>query len=163
MRSGSRSAVLGLAFVVAAVASPGARAQSRLTVAEMQARSADIARAYLASWSADGASAMANVPNFYGSQVRFYGRNLSYAGLEAEKRRAIERWPVRSYTPRPDTVSVICNQSTLKCAVRAVVDYRVEDRRGRVSAGATSFDLGVSFAGARPVVLYEDGRVLRGR
>ena len=165
MRKGVRWAGFGFGLASAAVlavisAMSPAVAQPRVGVAEMQARSAEIARNYLANWSADGPVAMASVPNLYGSQVRFYGRNLSYAGLEAEKRRAIERWPVRSYTLRPGTMTVVCNDSTSKCAVRAVVDYRVEDRRGRVSTGATTFDLGVGFAGSRPVVLYEDGRVL---
>lgn len=157
---GVRSAGLCLA---ACLAAGDAGAQARPSVAEMQARSAEIAQTYLATWSRDGEASIASVPNVYGPRVQFYGRNLSYAALAAEKRRALERWPLRSYTARPGSITVVCNESTLKCAVRAIVDYRVEDRRGRAMSGATSFDLGIGFAGPRPVVLYENGRVLRSR
>lgn len=155
---GVRSAVLGLACLMVA---GGASAQSRLGVGEMQARSTEIAQRYLATWSSDGEASIADVPQVYGPRVQFYGRNLSYAGLAAEKRRAMRQWPLRSYAIRPGSTEVVCNQSTLKCAVRAIVDYRVADRRGREGSGATTFELGVSFAGPRPVVLYENGRVLR--
>jgi hypothetical protein len=157
------------AFVLAGLLSVcGADAQpwpfggsGRPAIRDMQNRSAEIARNYLATWSANGEAVVAGVPELYGPKVRFYGRNMSYSALQAEKRRALRRWPTRSYTIRPGTMDVVCNEDTMKCAVRAVVDYRVADRRGREASGATTFDLGISFAGPRPVVLYENGRVLR--
>ncbi|NNM73663.1 hypothetical protein [Enterovirga aerilata] len=132
------------------------------SLAEMRERSATIAERYLAVWSSSGDLSIEGVPYVYGPRVTFYGRSLDWRGLAAEKRRAVRRWPVRSYRHRPGSMQVICNGETRRCAVRSIIDYRVANpTTGRRASGAASFDLGISFAGPRPVILYETGRPLR--
>lgn len=131
-------------------------------LAEMEARSAAIAERYLAVWSSSGELSIGGVPYVYGPRVTFYGRPLDWNGLAAEKRRAVRRWPVRSYGHRPGSMRVICNGETRRCAVRSIIDYRVSNPgTGRRAAGAATFDLGIGFGGARRVILYEGGRPLR--
>ena len=129
---------------------------------QMQERSATIAERYLAVWSSSGDLAIGGVPYVYGPRVRFYGRNLDWAGLAAEKRRAVRQWPVRSYHHRPGSMRVICKAETRRCAVQSIIDYRVSNpRTGRRASGAARFDLGISFEGPKPVILYEGGGPLR--
>ena len=143
-----------------ALASLPAASQS---MGEMESRSATIAERYLAVWSSSGELAIEGVPYVYGPQVRFYGRNMDWRGLAAEKRRAVRQWPVRSYHHRPGSMRVLCNADTRRCAVRSVIDYQVANpARGRRARGSATFDLGISYSGPKPVILYEGGRPLRG-
>jgi hypothetical protein len=134
------------------------------SLADMEQRSATIAERYLAVWSSSGELSIEGVPYVYGPRVRFYGREMDWRGLAAEKRRATRQWPVRSYHHRPGSMRVLCNADTRRCAVRSIIDYRVANPgRGRRAAGAASFDLGISFEGPKPVILYEGGGPLRRR
>jgi hypothetical protein len=145
-----------LLFVAAFTSSGAAVAQP--SIAEMEDRSAAIAERYLQQWSASSSGAIGEVPYVYGPRVRFYGRDYTQGMLMDEKRRAIRKWPVRRYTHRPGTMQVICSRDTLKCAVRSTIDYAVSNpEAGTRARGASSFDLGVSFAGPQPVILYEGG------
>ena len=144
----------------AALAGPAA-AQS---VREMQERSATIAQRYLAVWSSSGELSIEGVPYVYGPRVTFYGRSMDWRGLAAEKRRAVRQWPVRSYHHRPGSMQVICNAEARRCAARSIIDYRVSNpATGRRASGSASFDLGISFAGPKPVILYESGGPVRRR
>ena len=140
---------------------PSAQAQSR---AEMEGRSATIAERYLAVWSASGELSVAGVPYVYGPRIKFYGRTLSQSALEAEKRRALRQWPVRRYAHRPGTLKVVCNVARQRCAATSTIDFSVANpRTGASRRGSAGFDLGISFAEARPVILYEGGTVRGGR
>ena len=157
MPSASFRAIL-MSAALASVSLPAA-AQS---VAEMQDRSAIIAERYLAVWSSSGALSIEGVPYVYGPRVRFYGRSLDWNGLQNEKQRAVRQWPVRSYHHRPGSMRVICNDGNRRCAVRSIIDYRVSNpSTGRRASGSATFDLGISFAGPKPVILYESGGKVR--
>lgn len=154
-----------LVAAVCAILAPSAWAQpdGRPSAAEMERRSANIAQRYLAVWSAAGDGAAGDVPYVYGPTIRFYGRIYTQAQLAAEKRRAVQLWPVRRYEHRPGTLKVTCNEAKLRCVSQSTVDYAVSNPRRQKSArGSTTLDLGISFAGPRPMILYESGRI-RGR
>jgi hypothetical protein len=124
----------------------------------MEDRAADIARRYLAVWSTNAYASVEGVPYIYGPRVRFYGRDYTQRMLEDEKRRAIRRWPVRNYAHRPGTMEVICNDATRRCAARSIMDYQVSNpARGTSARGSARFDLGISFEGPRPLILWEGG------
>lgn len=152
------STLLAAGFCVG-LAPMAARAQG---LAEMEERSAIIAERYLAVWSSSDEASVAGVPYVYGPRVRFYGKTLDQRALAAEKRRAIREWPIRSYRHRPGTMRVLCNGAALRCAARSIIDYQVANpETGRQARGSATFDLGISFAGPKPVILYETGRPVR--
>lgn len=133
------------------------------TLSEMKERTTDIAIRYLLVWSSNDAAAVAGVPYVYGPRVRFYGRDYTQQMLMDEKRRAIRQWPIRRYVHRPGTLDVVCNEATQKCAARSITDFQVENpARGTFKRGSARFDLGISFEGPRPRILYEGGS-LNGR
>lgn len=142
---------------------PGVAESERPSVREMEARAAEIAQAYLAAWSRSPDGAVGDVPYVYGPNVRFYGRTMSHADLQRAKRGAVRQWPIRRYSHRPGTMRITCNARKLRCASQSIIDYHVSNpATGRVARGSTTLDLGISFAGPRPVILYESGKV-RGR
>lgn len=144
------------------LASPIAAHAQNLT--EMRQRTAEIATRYLQIWSSNDAAAVEGVPYVYGQTTLFYGKPYTQGQLIAEKRRAIRQWPVRRYVHRPGTMQVICNPPAQKCAARSIIDFEVSNpRRGTAKHGSARFDLGVSFAGPHPRILYENGSLNRRR
>jgi hypothetical protein len=124
----------------------------------MKARTAEIATRYLAVWSSSDWASVEGVPYVYGPKVQFYGRNYTQADLIAEKQRFIRQWPVRRYSHRPGSMQVICNEAHQRCAARSIIEFTATNPdRGTRKHGSARFDLGVSFEGPRPVILYEGG------
>jgi hypothetical protein len=153
---------LGRTILMAGLLACGSAQAASLS--EMRERTAEIATRYLQVWSSNDAAAVQGVPYVYGPSVRFYGRNYTQAMLMDEKRRAIRQWPIRRYVHRPGTLNVICNEATQKCAARSITDFQVENpARGTFKRGSARFDLGVSFEGPRPRILYEGGSLGRRR
>lgn len=141
-----------------ALAQGGPRESS---AAQMRQWAEDTAYAYLQAWSAGGDAVPFDVRDFYGPRVSFFGRTVDRSGLYAEKRRFARRWPVRRYQHRPGTMTVSCTVENQACLVRSVVDWTAAaPARGAVSRGTSRFELGIGFAGPRPVVLFERGQVI---
>jgi hypothetical protein len=134
-------------------------------VAAMRDLSADLANSYLRIWSSSDAAALEDVHEVYASRVNFYGRVLDRRGITAEKMRFVKRWPIRRYSLRPGTTRVDCNETRRACFVRTLIDWEAASpTRQAVSRGVSEFKLGIGFAGPRPLVIYEGGKVIaRGR
>jgi len=128
----------------------------------MEATAAKLSRAYLGVWSSNSSAAMRQVSFIYGSRVRFYGRLLSRSDLHAEKRRFIQRWPIRRYALRPGTVRVTCAGPNARCTVRGVLDWRTESpSRGVEAHGSSRFVQAFDFSRGRPLIVSESGSVLK--
>lgn len=118
-----------------------------------------LAMEYLSVVSSSGEAMIGATPRFYGTRVRFYGRPATLADLVDEKRGFARRWPERRYAAR--AFNTRCTADGSICVVRAIVDFRAASpERGVVSKGASELVLEVSFAGQRPVIVAESGRVL---
>jgi len=126
--------------------------------AERAAAARALTASYLATVSASGDTMVGAATQYYATRVRFYGRPITTAGLVAEKRSFVQRWPERRYQPR--AMHAACDAET--CTIRAIVDFRTANPgRGAVSSGEAELILEVGFAGTRPYILGETGRVLR--
>jgi len=130
---------------------PGASAERAAAARALTAR-------YLATVSGSGDTMVGAATQFYATRVRFYGRPVTTAGLVAEKRSFVQRWPERRYEPR--AMQAACDAET--CTIRTLVDFRTANPgRGAISSGEAELVLEVGFAGTRPYILGETGRVLR--
>jgi hypothetical protein len=134
--------------------------QGRSSSREQAARS--LAIHYLNLWSTSNRQALQTTPEFYGSRVLFHGKRMSFGELLAEKRRFAQRWPDRDYRYQPDTLNVRCSPGTNTCTVRSAFDFEaVNPKQNERSRGVGAHELVVSFAGERPVIIFETSRVLR--
>ena len=155
----SLAATVALATSLAA----GGAAAEEADMARMHRRAEALAQRYLVGWSSGNAQALADVQALYGPRVNFYGKFIDQRSLFAQKRSFGQRWPIRRYAHRPGTMQVTCDAATRACLVKSIIDWRAASpARGAVSRGASTFELGLGFAGPRPVVLFERGNVLRG-
>ena len=102
------------------------------------------------------------MPEFYAARVTFHRREMPARALFELKRDFAERWPVRSYQSRPDAMRVECRAEAEACRVGTTFDFIAADpRRRRRSEGVATLELTVSTAGARPVIVAEDSRIVR--
>lgn len=101
--------------------------------------------------------------NLYAETVRYYGKELSRDAVIAQAQRYLERWPVHQYTLDDSSVTIDCEEASLKCAVKGKVqfDTRSSDRNERIS-GLATFEYSLSFqAGNKaPRITVETGNVL---
>lgn len=137
---------------------PAAMVPASGVSAERAAAARALATSYLATVSGSSDTMVDAATRFYATRVRFYGRPITTAGLVAEKRSFVQRWPERRYEPR--AMRAACDAET--CTIRTIVDFRTANPgRGAVSSGEAELILEVGFAGTRPYILGETGRVLR--
>jgi hypothetical protein len=134
--------------------------EERLAV--WQQESQELLSHYLAAWSSHNADALGSTPRFYGSRVRFYGKDISVQALAEEKKRFVQHWPVRHYRARPGTASARCDSAANTCRVVALMEYKVESpARGRQAKGTAGLELEISFASGGPRIVEEGGGTLR--
>jgi hypothetical protein len=103
---------------------------------------------------------LAATPEFYAPRVIFHGRSMTTRELLDEKRRFVQRWPERRYSPRLDTMGVSCEPGGRSCTVRSVFDFAAANpARGRRSQGIATIELVVNFVGERPYITAESSLV----
>jgi hypothetical protein len=128
----------------------------------LQAQAAQaLAVDYLDLWSAPNRLTLTTASSFYGSTIKFHGRERTLDSVVAEKRRFAERWPQRTYRYRPETTMVACESDEARCTVWAIFDFSAAGPgRGRRALGIGEHELVVSLSSGRPVIVSETSRVL---
>ena len=93
--------------------------------------------------------------------VQFYGRLVTLDAVIAEKRRFIERWPIRDYAAQPGSLHSQCRGDGQFCTVEGLFTFQARDPvRGRSSTGRGVLELAIAFEGNRPVILSENSSVV---
>jgi hypothetical protein len=132
-----------------------------LSRGSMEAAAAKLSRDYLGVWSSNSSAAMRQVSFIYGSRVRFYGRLLSRSALHAEKRRFIQRWPIRRYALRSGTVRRMCGaECEMHSSRSARLAHGEPEPRGS-SPRLLAVRTGVRFFKRAPLIVSESGSVLK--
>jgi hypothetical protein len=139
----------------------GQRSSSRSRGSTQEQDARVLAERYLELWSASNDRTLQATPAFYGSQVMFHGRPMSFAALLAEKRRFVQRWPDRKYRYQPGAMAIKCEPNGRSCIVRSTFKFDAANAKlGRRSRGVGTHELVVNLAGDRPVIVSENSQVL---
>ena len=102
--------------------------------------------------------------NNFGAEIRYYGKVVPLSQVVQDKRSYLNRWPQRSYTLKPDTMKIECDNARSTCLLTGELDYDVRDpRASRTSSGSATYELRVTFSQAGPKVVEENGRTLARR
>lgn len=118
------------------------------------------AHAYHVAWSSPNDAALAFMDSVYTESVEFYGNVVSAAAVMEEKRKFAQRWPIRDYNVRDDSLSVACTGSV--CTVSAVIDWFAHSpARASSSNGVATFEFRLNTD--RLSITRETGAVLRGQ
>jgi hypothetical protein len=84
----------------------------------------------------------------YPPETTYFGKQVSREYALEQKRLFLERWPERTYTLQPATLSTTCNKTENSCTVTGIVDWRASSKKRKASAEGTSrFQLTFSIGG----------------
>jgi hypothetical protein len=97
----------------------------------------------------------------YADQVDFYGTRTSKAEIVKQKLAFTQRWPVRYYKERDDSMVFNCSTQTSQCVIEAVLDWDARSQeRNAHSTGSAQIGLTVDFSVNPPRILAESSKVL---
>lgn len=103
------------------------------------ARAVAFIHAYHDALSHPNNVALEYMANAYASDVSFYGKKVPKHSVLSEKRKFVERWPLRAYNVRRDSLSVDCASI---CRVSGVLDwYTIRNQGEARSSGSAEFSL----------------------
>jgi hypothetical protein len=112
--------------------------------------------AFVADWSEPNNAGVEAMRQYYADPVNSFGSLTDLNSLMAKNYRSAARWPVRSYTIRPDSLTVHCENDQF-CTVQGMEDFVASNpANGASSYGVASF----SFELRNNLIVNEDGRTL---
>jgi hypothetical protein len=127
----------------------------------LERRAAQFVTNLFAVWSSQNANAVAMLDALYGDYVRYFNKLLPRADVIQEKTEFVQRWPERRYTPRPDTLEIQCDKSSVTCDIKGTLDWDARSQvRGARSIGVAKFEFEITLAGRRPIVIAESSKVI---
>lgn len=117
------------------------------------------ALAYHDAWSSPNVEALQFMSAVYRRPMDFYGKFTPADKVLDDKRKFAERWPVRGYILRPDSLSVDCNG--YDCSVSGTVDwFAYSPTRNKKSSGVATLRFGVDTANLE--IKSESSAVIKG-
>lgn len=133
--------------------------------AEDSSATAETAREFAAEYfrqaGGSGDDALAWLSQHYADTVRFFGKDTQRDVILQQKAAYLRRWPERSYTIEPASVTVECQPGGPMCHVAGIIEWSAssEDRNANAS-GKSAFDLVVSTSRSTPLIVGENSRVI---
>lgn len=99
----------------------------------------------------------------YADEVVYFGKQMSRAEIVAQLTKFLDRWPVRSYIVRPESLKVQCTYDISSCRISGLLEFSAKSTaRNRWSRGTATFDYLLSFRpNARwPLIVNEGGGIV---
>jgi hypothetical protein len=125
-------------------------------------RAIEFAKQFQFAWSSDNSTALAFLNRHYEGDVVYFGKAVPKAVVLKQKQKFAERWTVRKYTARPDTLAATCTPDPDHCTVTGIIDWdATAPGRSVRSTGSASFELRVRYRDGRPSITAETSNVLR--
>lgn len=126
------------------------------------AESDDIVASFFAIWDRNGSVTAEQVERNYAAHVNYYGQELSNAGVYADKRAFVRRWPDRRYTVVPGSVSKGCDAAQTRCEVGVTLAWSASSPgRGAAAHGLTRVSLTLARQDGALKIVRESGHPVR--
>jgi hypothetical protein len=74
--------------------------------------------------------------HYYSDTINYYGKPTAKSAVVADKIKFMRRWPNRTYTIRPESLTIVCD--IMRCVADGVIDFDVSNA-GKRSTGTASF------------------------
>ena len=124
-----------------ASASPASPVVTQEPQEDLQQRATDFVLALASRWSSPNDEAFRSFDALYADKVRYRGKLTLRQDVVLDKRHFAERWPERTYTIRPDSISVTCAKGSDTCSVRGIMNRVLANGAAKAtSRDVTSFD-----------------------
>ena len=117
---------------------------------------------YFAVWSDNGRITPARVASLYGRSVVYYGTPMTQAGVYRDKMALVRRWPYRTYSVVPGSVSKSCDAAMEHCAIGLVLAWDVAAGAGqRPARGRSTVSLSLEKQDGVLKIVRESGAKVR--
>ena len=123
----------------------------------------DFITGYWDKVSEDERSVLSYLDSIYPTVVDYYGKPTPKRVVMAEKRRFVDRWPIRHTWPHTESPQprITCDGARPECEISGLRDFdSVNPTRSARSTGTFRYHYEVSFAASTPLILSEDSRVI---
>lgn len=114
----------------------------------LERRVTDFVRALASRWSSPNEQAFRSFDELYADKVRYRGKLTLRQDVVLDKQRFAQRWPQRSYTIRPDSISVTCTKESETCSVKGTMNRSLANGAAKTtSRDITSFEYQIAESG----------------
>ncbi len=129
--------------------------------ADLQQRATNFVLSVIEQWSGPANLSRRFLSSVYAMQVEYYGFLKERDAVVKDKRRFTERWPMRKYIVKPNTIKTQCDPATSTCEVGGILDWTASSEQRNVSSsGSAEFDYKVKLTVDGFFILAEKGSVL---
>ncbi|HKE26283.1 MAG TPA: hypothetical protein VKB88_28195 [Bryobacteraceae bacterium] len=152
------SATLASPVVSAALTSPVVKERPEN---DLEQRATDFIVAWASRWSSPNEEAFRSLNELYAEAVRYHGKSIPRQEVLIQKQDFAERWPERSYTLRPDSLSVTCVKGAETCSVKGIMNRLLVSGTAKTMArDVTSFEYRIAGLGETPHIVEETSSIV---
>jgi len=143
------------------VATPTSPTELNPARADLQTRATNFVLSVIEQWSGPSNLSVRFLSSVYPLQVEYYGSIKDRDTVIRDKKKFAERWPVRKYTARPNTIETGCDIAVSQCDVRGILDWTASsEKRNALASGSAEFDYKVRLTDDGFLIVSESGSVL---
>ena len=128
---------------------------------DLERRATDFVLALASRWSSPNEEAFRSLDELYAETVRYHGKSMPRQDILINKEQFAERWPERSYTVRPDSISVTCVKEAETCSVKGIMHRSLVSGAAKAMArDVTSFEYRIAGLGEAPFIVEETSSIV---
>jgi hypothetical protein len=128
---------------------------------DLERRATDFVLALASRWSSPNEEAFRSLDDLYAETVRYHGKSVPRQDVVVHKQHFAERWPERSYTVRPDSISVTCVKEAETCSVKGVMNrFLVSGAAKTMARDITSFEYHIAGLDEAPYIAEETSSIV---
>ena len=143
------------------VATSGSPTAPNLARTNLQKRAINFVLSVIEQWSGPSNLSVRFLSSVYPEQVEYYGSLKDRDAVIRDKKKFTDRWPMRKYIVRPDTIETQCDLEVLQCDVRGLLDWTASsEKRNALASGSAAFDYRVMLTDNGFSIASESGSVL---
>jgi hypothetical protein len=124
-------------------------------------RATDFIVALASRWSSPNEETFRSLDELYAEAVRYHGKSMPRQEVLIQKQDFAERWPERSYTVRPDSLSVTCVKEAETCSVKGIMNrFLASGTTKTMARDVTSFEYRIAGFHETPYIVEETSSIV---
>jgi hypothetical protein len=128
---------------------------------DLERRATNFVLAVASRWSGPNEEALHSLNELYAETVRYHGKSTPRQDIVIQKQQFAERWPERTYTIRPDSISVTCVKEPETCSIKGAMNrFLVGGAAKTMAQDVMSFEYRIAGLGEAPYIVEETSSIV---
>jgi len=123
-------------------------------------RATNFVIAVASRWSAPNQKALHSLNELYAETVRYHGKATPRRDVVIQKQQFAERWPERTYTIRPDSISITCVEESETCRVKGTMNRLLVGATRTAARDLMSFEYRIAGLSEAPHIVEENSSIV---